>query len=81
MAKQLLDYTICYLYPKILFENEGEEFRMRFRSLSIICNMQWLTPLLVLSDYLESYQDQTEEEINKQLTLIEETISQLPVTD
>ena len=43
--------------------------------------MQWLTPLLVLIDYLEYYQDDTEEEMRKQLTLIEEAISQLPVTD
>jgi hypothetical protein len=23
LAKQLLDYTICFLYPKFLFEDEG----------------------------------------------------------
>jgi hypothetical protein len=43
--------------------------------------MQWLSPLLVLSDYLESYQDETEEEMNKYLTLLKETIIQLSVTD
>jgi hypothetical protein len=32
-------------------------------------------------DYLEFYQDETEEEMSKQLTLLEEAISQLPVTD
>ena len=32
-------------------------------------------------DYLEYYQDETEEEMSKQLTLIEEAISQLAVTD
>ena len=37
--------------------------------------------MLVLIDYLESYQDETEEEMIKQLTLIKETIFHLPVTD
>jgi len=37
--------------------------------------------LLVLIDYLESYQDETEEEMSKQLTYIKEKISQLPITD
>jgi hypothetical protein len=37
--------------------------------------------LLVLIDYLESYQDETEEDINKLLKIIEEIISQLPVYD
>jgi hypothetical protein len=36
--------------------------------------MNWLSPLLVLSDYLDSYQDETEEEISKLLTLIEDSI-------
>jgi hypothetical protein len=43
--------------------------------------MQWLSPLLVLSDYLQSYQDVTEEEIRKYLTLLKETIIQLSVND
>jgi hypothetical protein len=43
--------------------------------------MNWLSPLLVLSDYLDSYQDETEEEIRKFLTLIEDSIYQLPVVD
>jgi hypothetical protein len=32
-------------------------------------------------DYLEFYQDETEGEMSKQLTLIEDAISQLAVTD
>jgi hypothetical protein len=43
--------------------------------------MQWLIPLLVLVDYLESHQDGTKEEIRKQFTVIQETIYQLPVAD
>jgi hypothetical protein len=43
--------------------------------------MNWLSPLLVLIDYLEFYQDKTEEEISKFITFIKETISELPVTD
>ena len=43
--------------------------------------MEWLSPLLVLIDYLESYQDNTEEELRKLLTLLEEIISKLPVKD
>jgi len=43
--------------------------------------MEWLSPLLVLIDYLESYQDNKEEEIRKLLTLLEEIISNLPVKD
>ena len=81
MAKKLLKYTISFLYPKFLFEDQGNEFRQRFLSLSIFYNLQWLTPLLVMIDYLEFYQDETEEEMCKQLTLIEEAISQLPITD
>ena len=37
--------------------------------------------MLVLIDYLESYKDQTEDEMSKQLTYIKETIFQLPITD
>jgi hypothetical protein len=80
LAKKLLENTICFLYPEFFF-NVGKEFRQRFLSLLITCDLYWLSPLLVLIDYLESYQDETEEEIIKQLTLIKETISQLPVTD
>ena len=43
--------------------------------------MQWLSPLLVLIDYLECYQDETEEEMSKMLKLLQEEIYQLPVTD
>jgi hypothetical protein len=43
--------------------------------------LNWLSPLLVIIDCLEFYQDETEEEMSKQLTLIEESISQLAVTD
>jgi hypothetical protein len=81
LAKQLLEFTISFLYPKFLFEDKGKEFRQRFLALSIIYNMKWLSPLLVMIDYLEYYQDETEEEMSKQLTLIEEAISQLAVTD
>ena len=34
--------------------------------------MLWLSPLLVMIDYLEFYQDDTEEKMNKHLTLVEE---------
>jgi hypothetical protein len=37
--------------------------------------------MLVLIDYLEYYQDETEEEISKLISLLEETISHLPVAD
>jgi hypothetical protein len=43
--------------------------------------MLWLSPLLVMIDYLEIYQDDTEEKMYKQLTLVEELISHLPVRD
>jgi hypothetical protein len=43
--------------------------------------MKWLSPLLVLIDYLEFYQDETELIMIKSVTLIIEQISQLLVTD
>jgi hypothetical protein len=76
-----LEYTISFLYPKFLFEEKGKEFRQRFLSISVCYNMQWLSPLLVLIDYLECYQDETEEEMSKMLKLLQEEIYQLPVTD
>ena len=69
------------MYPKLLFEDEGNEFRQRFQSLSTAFNMQWLAPLLVMIDGLESNQYELEEELRELLKLIEETINHLSVAD
>jgi hypothetical protein len=58
LSKELFDYTISFLYPSILFHEV--EFRERYLNILICCNLQWLSPLLVLIDYLEFYQDETE---------------------
>lgn len=54
LARQLLDYSISYLYPYIQI---CCDFREGFLSLSLLCELDWLSPLLVLMDYLEYYQD------------------------
>jgi len=53
-------------------------FRERFINFSIVTGLQCLSPLLVLIDYLEYYQDETEEGVSKQFELILDITRKLP---
>ena len=75
-ANQLFIKSICNLYPMIL--SSERFFRERFIIFSIVTGLQCLSPLLVLIDYLEFYQDDTEEGISKHFELILDLIRNLP---
>ena len=62
LAKKLLEYSISYLYPYIQI---CSSFREGFLSLSLLCDLDWLSPLLVLMDYLEYYQDTNIEKLER----------------
>jgi hypothetical protein len=53
-AMYLIEMLLTDLFSNIL---ANTEFRLRFHSLHILLNLDWLAPLLVLTDYFTYYQD------------------------